>query len=86
MRDTPHDPEDNAITAAVIALGRSLKLRVVAEGVETPAQRQFLLEQGCHEIQGWLVSRPLEARTFEAWWRRRLALEAGAPLEHATLP
>jgi diguanylate cyclase (GGDEF)-like protein len=86
VRDTPHDPEDNAITAAVIALGRSLKLRVVAEGVETPAQRQFLLEQGCHEIQGWLISRPLEARTFEAWWRRRLALEAGAPVEHATLP
>ncbi len=86
VRDTPHDPEDNAITAAVIALGRSLKLRVVAEGVETPAQRQFLLEQGCHEIQGWLVSRPLEARTFEAWWRRRLAMEAGGPVEHATMP
>jgi diguanylate cyclase len=83
VRDTPHDPEDNAITAAVIALGRSLKLRVVAEGVETPAQRQFLLEQGCHEIQGWLVSRPLDARSFEAWWRRRLATEAGGPVEHA---
>jgi diguanylate cyclase len=86
VRDTPHDPEDNAITTAVIALARSLKLRVVAEGVETPAQRQFLLDNGCDEFQGWLLSRPLSAQAFESWWRQRLLLESGALVEHSTLP
>ncbi len=86
VRDTPHDAEDNAITAAVIALARSLKLRVVAEGVETPAQRRFLLDNGCDEFQGWLLSRPLSAQDFEAWWRQQLLLAAGGPVEHATWP
>jgi diguanylate cyclase (GGDEF)-like protein/PAS domain S-box-containing protein len=86
VRDTPHDPEDSAITTAVIALARSLKLRVVAEGVETPAQRQFLLDNGCDEIQGWLLSRPLSAQAFETWWRQRLLMESGKVVEHSTLP
>ncbi|RVT49280.1 putative bifunctional diguanylate cyclase/phosphodiesterase [Rubrivivax albus] len=86
VRDTPHDPEDNAIATAVIALARSLKLRVVAEGVETPEQRRFLLDNGCDEFQGWLLSRPLSARAFEAWWRQQLLLASGAEVEHATLP
>jgi len=73
VRDTPHDPEDSAITTAVIAMARSLKLRVVAEGVETLAQRQFLLDNGCDEMQGWLLSRPLSPQAFEAWWRARMA-------------
>ena len=72
VRDTPHDAEDNAITSAVIALARSLKLRVVAEGVETDAQRQFLLDHGCDEMQGYWLSRPLTPSAFEAWWRARL--------------
>jgi PAS domain S-box-containing protein len=75
VRDTPHDPEDNAITTAIIALARSLKLRVVAEGVETDAQRQFLLDNGCDEMQGYWLSRPLAPQAFEAWWRARLAAE-----------
>lgn len=86
VRDTPHDPEDNAIATAVIALARSLKLRVVAEGVETPEQRRFLLDNGCDEFQGWLLSRPLSARAFEAWWRQQLLLASGAPVEHETWP
>jgi diguanylate cyclase (GGDEF)-like protein len=68
VRDTPDDPEDCAITTAVIALGRSLNLRVVAEGVETEAQMEFLRERGCDEIQGYLLSRPLAADAFVAWW------------------
>ncbi|MBT9486405.1 MAG: EAL domain-containing protein [Rubrivivax sp.] len=76
VRDTPHDPEDNAITSAVIALARSLKLRVVAEGVETDAQRQFLLDNGCDEMQGYWLSRPLAPAAFEAWWRAHLARTA----------
>lgn len=85
VRDTPHDAEDSAITAAVIALARSLNLRVVAEGVETPAQRGFLLDQGCDEFQGWLLSRPLSAQTFESWWRQQLLLASGAAVEHCTI-
>ena len=72
VREMPSDPEDNAIAAAVIALGRSLKLRVVAEGVETAAQRDFLAHHGCDEMQGFLVSPPLDAAEFEHWWRARL--------------
>ena len=78
VRDTPHDPEDNAITSAVIALARSLKLRVVAEGVETDAQRQFLLDNGCDEMQGYWLSPPLAPAAFEAWWRAHLAAVASA--------
>ena len=70
----------------IIALARSLKLRVVAEGVETPQQRRFLLDNGCDEFQGWLLSRPLSAQAFEAWWRQQLLLASGAPVEHATWP
>jgi diguanylate cyclase (GGDEF)-like protein len=86
VRDTPHDPEDSAIAVAVIALARSLKLRVVAEGVETPAQRRFLLDSGCDEYQGWLLARPMAASAFEAWWRQQLLLASGATVEHATWP
>jgi len=76
VQDMPNDPEDNAIAVAVIALARSLKLRVVAEGVENGAQRQFLAQHGCDEMQGYLVSAPLPPAIFERWWRRRLAAEA----------
>jgi diguanylate cyclase (GGDEF)-like protein/PAS domain S-box-containing protein len=59
VHDIPGDPDDSAITAAIIGLAQSLKLDVIAEGVETEAQRAFLLERGCHLMQGYLFSRPL---------------------------
>jgi diguanylate cyclase (GGDEF)-like protein/PAS domain S-box-containing protein len=61
IRDLPDDAEDAAITRAIIALGHSLNLRVLAEGVETPAQREFLRQQGCDMLQGFLVARPMPA-------------------------
>ena len=67
VRDLPDDPEDAAIAAAVIALGRSLGLVIVAEGVETQAQRRFLLDEGCPLGQGFLFSRPLPADELLAW-------------------
>jgi diguanylate cyclase (GGDEF)-like protein/PAS domain S-box-containing protein len=58
VKDIPHDSNDMAITEAIIALGRALNLRVIAEGVETPAQVDFLRYRGCHEGQGYWYSRP----------------------------
>ena len=69
IRDIHIDDDDAAITAAIIALGRSLRLEVVAEGVETDDQRAFLVEGGCHALQGYLISKPLpfdELRRFLA--------------------
>jgi diguanylate cyclase len=67
VKDIPHDPEDNAITVAVIALGQALGLKVVAEGVETTEQMDFLAAQGCDEIQGFLLGKPMSAEQFTQW-------------------
>ncbi len=62
---------DEAITQGIIALSHSLGLRVIAEGVETAAQFEFLKRHGCEEAQGYLISRPLEAEELRAWWLGR---------------
>ena len=59
------DPESQAISTAIIAMGHQLGLKVVAEGVETELQRTFLREQGCDELQGFLISRPLSVKDIE---------------------
>ena len=61
VRDVLTDPNDAAIACTVIGLGRSLGLDVVAEGVETAAQRTFLLRNGCQRFQGYLFGRPAPA-------------------------
>ena len=53
-----------AITRAIIALGRSMQLTVIAEGVETEGQRSFLTHEGCEQIQGFVLSPPLPAELF----------------------
>ncbi|MFT4978742.1 MAG: EAL domain-containing protein (putative c-di-GMP-specific phosphodiesterase class I), partial [Myxococcota bacterium] len=59
IRDLSGEQEDSPIADMVIALGRALKLRVVAEGVETTEQLSYLCQAGCDELQGYLISRPL---------------------------
>ncbi len=71
VRDIPSDPNDEAIAKAVIALGHSLGLTVIAEGVETEMQGNFLRTEGCDQLQGYLYSEPLAVDAFLATLRSR---------------
>lgn len=64
IRDVPGDVDDAAITRAIVAMAHSLRLKVVAEGVETDEQLGFLRELGCDEMQGYHFSRPLPQEAF----------------------
>jgi len=70
VRGLPDDTHDAAIVRAIIALGRSMQLTVIAEGVETLDQQQFLAEEGCEQIQGYIVSLPLRPEEFSATFLR----------------
>ncbi|QKQ28329.1 EAL domain-containing protein [Candidatus Reidiella endopervernicosa] len=61
VRDIPDDPNDEAISRAIIALGHSMQLEVLAEGVETEAQQAFLVREQCDCVQGYLYSKPVPA-------------------------
>ncbi|MEN3294246.1 MAG: hypothetical protein V7642_3499 [Burkholderiales bacterium] len=66
VRDVLTDANDAAIARTIVALGKTLGLQVMAEGVETVDQRDFLAEHGCHAYQGYLFSRPMPAEQFMA--------------------
>ena len=72
VREITTDPDDAAITTAIIALGHALGLRVVGEGVETAAHHAVLRRQGCDEVQGYHFSRPIPGDRFAVYL-------AGAP-------
>jgi diguanylate cyclase (GGDEF)-like protein len=67
--DLPGNAEDAAVTSAALSLARDLGMQVVAEGVETQVQRDYLAERGCHAMQGYLFSRPLTVDAFANWIR-----------------
>jgi len=64
VHNIPRDTEDNAITEAIIAMGKTLSLTVVAEGVETREQLAFLKQHACDEIQGYYFSKPVPPEQF----------------------
>lgn len=67
VRDVLTDSNDAAIACTVIHLGKSLGFVVIAEGVETPGQRDFLINNDCHYFQGYLFSKPLPEHQFQAF-------------------
>jgi EAL domain-containing protein (putative c-di-GMP-specific phosphodiesterase class I) len=69
VRDVLTDPNDAAIAKAIITLGQSLGLAVIAEGVETEGQRDFLARHGCNAYQGYLFGRPCAAGDLAAAMR-----------------
>jgi EAL domain-containing protein (putative c-di-GMP-specific phosphodiesterase class I) len=69
IRQITDNPDDSRIISAIISMGRSLNYQVVAEGVETMQQREYLQSQHCTEGQGYLFSQPLSARRFANLWR-----------------
>ncbi|MEX8500485.1 EAL domain-containing protein [Leptothrix ochracea] len=82
VHDILTDPTDAAISQAIIVLGRSLGLTLVAEGVETTGQWQLLQEQGCHLGQGYLFAKPMPAPALQAW----LMAQAPASLTAGSAP
>jgi len=66
VKDIPHDNDDATITRTIIAMAHNLRLKVIAEGVETEAQLDFLRQNGCDEMQGYYFSRPLAEDAFLA--------------------
>ena len=80
VRDLTHDAEDAAIIAAIVALGRALNLNIVAEGVETREQQEYLTRLGCSSLQGYLLGRPVAADQFVQMFARQPSARAGASL------
>ena len=67
VRDLGDDADDRALASAVIRIGQSLRMTVVAEGVETPEQLAYLRQEGCEIAQGYLFARPMAAAELEGW-------------------
>lgn len=65
VRELPQNQDDASIVKTIIALADNLNLKSIAEGVETQEQKDFLIENGCSDIQGYLYSKPLKAKEFE---------------------
>jgi len=83
VQGLPDDDSDGAIVVAILQMAAALGMKVIAEGVETEAQRQFLLRNGCHEFQGYLYAPALDSLSFE---QRAQAAAAPAAPEASAAP
>jgi EAL domain-containing protein (putative c-di-GMP-specific phosphodiesterase class I) len=72
VRDIASDSNDAAIVNAIIAMAHGLNLEVIAEGVETKEQLDFLISKDCHEAQGYYFSKPISADEITAFWHNQL--------------
>ena len=70
VQDLLDDDDDATIVRAIIQLGKSLGMQVIAEGVETPEQEAYIISEGCHEGQGYHYSKPLPARELAAYLKQ----------------
>lgn len=86
VRDITSDADDAAICKAVIALAHTMKMKVIAEGVETEGQMQYLRRQLCDEMQGYYFSRPLPAHEFAELLRNGCKLDVAGTKAFTTLP
>jgi len=84
VREITSNSEDKAIADAIIALGRVLDLTIVAEGVETAEQEAFLRAHNCHEVQGYLISKPVPADEFAAFMANHMLAELKTHAAKAT--
>ena len=86
VRDISVDPDDAAIVVSIISLAHSLRMGVIAEGVETVEQLGFLRRYGCDQMQGYFFSRPVAAAAFEQLLRDGINLQGKLDAHSATLP
>jgi sensor c-di-GMP phosphodiesterase-like protein len=70
VQDLLDDDDDATIVRAIIQLGKSLGMQVIAEGVETAEQETYIIAQGCHEGQGYHYSKPLSARELTSFLKQ----------------
>jgi EAL domain-containing protein (putative c-di-GMP-specific phosphodiesterase class I) len=78
IRQVAVNPDDAAITSAILSMAKVLNLKVIAEGVENKAQLMFLIEHQCDEVQGYYFSRPLNVQDVESLLRNlRIPLKVG---------
>ncbi|MBY0468154.1 MAG: EAL domain-containing protein [Burkholderiaceae bacterium] len=78
VRDLETDPDDRELVKAIVAMSRSLRLRVVAEGVETDVQSEMLTAMGCTSLQGFLYAKPADAATVGRWLQAAMAGQPAA--------
>jgi len=69
VRELPKNIHDIAIVESIISMAKAMNFNVIAEGVETLAQHDFLIEKGCHNIQGYFYSRPVPADEMEIFMK-----------------
>ncbi|MHB8551087.1 MAG: EAL domain-containing protein, partial [Acidiferrobacterales bacterium] len=85
-RDIPTDPNDSAIAQAIIAMAHNLGIQVIAEGVETSAQRAFLRTHHCDGMQGYLFSKPLGPEKMTRLLLRNRTVARRRPLPRSPIP